>query len=36
MIVEPAKIEEITNKKIRETKELEELLNWFLQENQKR
>jgi len=30
---EPLKIDEIANKKIRETKELEELLNWFLQEN---
>jgi len=36
MTVEPVKIEEITNKKIKETKELEELLDWFLREKQKR
>jgi len=36
MIVEPVKIEQSVTRKIRETKELEELLNWFLEENQKR
>jgi len=36
MIVEPLKIDESVNRKIRETKELEELLDWFLEENQKR
>jgi len=33
MFSEPLKIEENVARKIRETKELEELLNWFLQEN---
>jgi len=36
MISEPVKIEESVNRKIRETKELEELLDWFLREKQKR
>jgi len=36
MMSDPVKIEEITNKKIKETKELEELLDWFLREKQKR
>ena len=30
---EPVKIEESVMKKIRETEELEELLDWFLREN---
>jgi len=36
MTVEPVKIEESVNRKIRETKELEELLDWFLRGKQKR
>jgi len=33
MISEPVKIEESVTRKIKETKELEELLDWFLKEN---